>query len=84
MRWIGEITMVKQIKKPQGNGVAAVLSFVIPGLGQVYNGELGKGIITAIIVLGLLALSPLTGFLCCPFGLIAYVANIYDAYTTKR
>ena len=30
-------------------GLAAVLSFLIPGLGQIYNGEIGKGIIIIIV-----------------------------------
>lgn len=31
-------------------GIAAVLSFLIPGLGQIYNGKFGKGLMHLIIV----------------------------------
>lgn len=59
--------------------VAAVLSAVFPGLGQIYNRELEKGI--AIIVASFLAaLSALVliGFLLFP---LVWLYAIYDAYT---
>ena len=28
----------------KNTGISAVLSFVFPGLGQIYNGQIGKGI----------------------------------------
>jgi TM2 domain-containing membrane protein YozV len=39
-------------------GVAAVLSFLWPGLGQIYNGQIGKGIgiMVALALLGILAI----------------------------
>lgn len=56
-------------------GLAAVASFLIPGLGQVYNGQIAKGIITgaitivaAITVVGLILALPL------------WIWLIYDAY----
>jgi TM2 domain-containing membrane protein YozV len=30
--------------EPQGNGTAAVLSFFVPGLGQIYKGQIRNGI----------------------------------------
>ena len=59
--------------------VAAVLSAVLPGLGQLYNRELEKGL--AVVVASFLALfSVLVGI-----GLLLYPAvwiyAIYDAYT---
>ncbi|WP_409200849.1 zinc-ribbon domain-containing protein [Methanobrevibacter sp. DSM 116169] len=62
--------------------VAAVLSFFICGLGQIYNGELGKGLILLICYV-----------LCFTFfwliipGLIAvviWIYGIYDAYTVAK
>jgi len=58
-------------------GIAALCSFLFPGLGQVYNGSFGRG---ALILLG-----TLIGL--CLFtipGLIVYVYSIYDAYTTAK
>ena len=48
--------------------VAAALTMFIPGLGQVYNGQLGKGLIIT-----------LTSWLLLPWGY-----GILDAYLTAR
>lgn len=66
-------------------GISAVLSFFIPGLGQIYSGRLAIGLLfmlvvwPAIIVLTLMfgiALSPWLLFVI-PF---AWIVNIVDAY----
>lgn len=57
-------------------GIAAAASFVIPGLGQVYNGELGKGILFFIMTVILIA-SVIGIILAIPLWLF----NIYDAYS---
>jgi TM2 domain-containing membrane protein YozV len=36
--------------KKQPNGVAAVLSFFIPGLGQVYKGQVISGVVWLMLV----------------------------------
>ena len=63
-------------------GLAAVLSFVIPGLGQIYNGQIGWGILLVILasIFGLLSIV-LIGL---PFYLILWVYSIYDAYRTAQ
>ncbi len=48
--------------------LAAVLSFIFPGLGQVYNGQMGKGI---------------TVFMTC-WLLVPWVCGIVDAYRTGK
>lgn len=60
-------------------GLAAVASFLIPGLGQVYNGQITKGIIAgaatilfAITIVGLIVAVPM------------WVWLIYDAYTVAE
>ncbi len=69
--------------QPQKNaGLAAVLSFFIPGLGQIYNGEVGKGLITIVVQI-------INGFLATIFigfvtGAIVWIWAIYDAYTTAE
>ncbi len=63
-------------------GLAAVLSFLFTGLGQIYNGQVGKGI--SFIVFGIvLAFTVLflIGFILYP---IFWIYNIYDAYTTAK
>lgn len=34
-----------EVQIPKDPGIAAVLSFFVTGLGQIYNGQIGKGIL---------------------------------------
>jgi hypothetical protein len=52
-------------------GVAAILSFFWPGLGQIYNGELGKG-------LGMVLLHPLLAA-CSVFFVVVVSAAVANA-----
>ncbi|KKG08810.1 hypothetical protein EO95_13750 [Methanosarcina sp. 1.H.T.1A.1] len=73
-------------------GIAAVLSFFIPGLGQIYNGQIMKGIIFFILAsIGIvfIILAFLFGFRAIVLiGYILYplfwIYNLYDAYNTAR
>ncbi|MGD8825762.1 MAG: hypothetical protein PVI24_12325 [Myxococcales bacterium] len=55
-------------------GTAAVLSFLVPGLGQLYNGKFLRGIIWLIVTPGLWIGSG--GFL----GWICHLVSAYMAY----
>ena len=69
----------QQIKNP---GLAAVLSFFFAGLGQIYNGQLGKGLILMVIdVLNFFLIFILIGFVT---GLITKIYAISDAYNTAK
>ncbi len=46
----GVRVMVPTYVEKKSTGIAAVLSFVFVGLGQIYNGQIGKGILFVIIV----------------------------------
>ncbi|WP_209125492.1 hypothetical protein [Alkalihalobacillus sp. BA299] len=63
-------------------GIAAVLSFFFAGLGQIYNGEIGKGIafIIAYFISGLLMLI-LIGFITTP---LLWIWGMVDAYKTAE
>ncbi len=63
-------------------GFAAVASFIYPGLGQVYNGEIGKGLLLMFIQL----INILLAFLIIGIitGLIVWIYGIYDAYKTAE
>jgi archaellin len=64
------------LKGEKSPGIAALLS-IFPGLGQVYNGDLKRGTIFLIgTLLGFL-------FLFIP-GIIIWVYQIYDAYSTAK
>lgn len=63
-------------------GLAAVLSFLICGLGQIYNGQFGKA---AAFMLG----AAISGLLCMVvIGFITlpavWIWNIYDAYKSAE
>lgn len=62
--------------------LAAVLSFLVIGLGQVYNGEVGKGLIlfVAAIISAILWLL-IIGIL---FSILIWAYAVYDAYTTAQ
>jgi TM2 domain-containing membrane protein YozV len=66
----------------KSEGIAAIASFVFVGLGQIYNGQIGKGIMFLIIgVILVFTMILLIGFLLYP---IFWVYNIYDAYNTAK
>lgn len=52
-------------------GLAAVLSFILPGLGQFYNGQWGWGIFWLIIT---------PGFWVGTGGLLGWICNIISAW----
>jgi TM2 domain-containing membrane protein YozV len=63
-------------------GVAAVLSFFWAGLGQIYNGELAKGIAFMVVyAFCVLLIFVVIGFILVP---IVWVIGIYDAYNTAK
>lgn len=54
--------------------VSVILSFFFPGAGQVYNGDLKKGL---MIVIGAI----ITLFIFFPASFVVWVYGLYDAYT---
>ena len=63
-------------------GLAAVLSFFWCGLGQVYNGQIGKGLVMmAAYAVSWWAMWLIVGFITTP---ILWVWGMYDAYRTAE
>lgn len=63
-------------------GVAAVLSFFITGLGQIYNGQIAKGVLFIIIqAINVLLMYVVIGFITCP---IFWIWGMVDAYRTAE
>ena len=63
---------------PKNPTLAAILSFLINGLGQVYNGQIGKGILIFVVqIINVLLMSIVIGFITTP---IVWIWSIYDAY----
>jgi len=70
------------IQPPKNSGLAAILSFLLPGLGQMYNGEVGKGVIIIIVqVVNVALMAIIIGFITAP---IVMIWAIYDAYKTAE
>ena len=61
--------------KMRDPGIAAVLSFFIPGIGQIYNGKILRGIFWLIVTPGMWIG---TG------GLFGWVCHLVSAYTAYR
>lgn len=59
-------------------GLAAVLSFFFAGLGQIYNGQIGKGVLFIIIQgINVLLMFVVIGFITYP---IFWIWGMVDAY----
>jgi len=68
-------------KEEQKHGMPALLSFFIPGLGQIIKGHVGKGILIMIgMVFSVILIFAMIGFLTTP---ILWIWNIYDAYNSN-
>ncbi len=68
----GMMVRMNDLPKP---GLAALLSFVIPGVGQFYNGKFLRGLFWLVITPGLWLTT--AGFL----GWVCHVLSAYTAYT---
>ena len=62
---------MEELKKNRA-GTAAVLSFIAPGIGQIYNGDWLRGIFWLIIT---------PGFWLCSGGLLGWICHIISAIT---
>lgn len=66
----------------KNEGLSAVMSFFFTGLGQIYNGEIGKGI--SLIVaqfVNILLMFMLIGFITYP---ALWIYGMYDAYNVAK
>jgi TM2 domain-containing membrane protein YozV len=67
---------------PKNPTLAAALSFFINGVGQIYNGEIAKGIIIIVVqIVNALLMSVIIGFITWP---IVWIWSIYDAYKVAQ
>lgn len=71
-------TATQDTKSP---GIAAIASFFLPGLGQIYNGQIGKGLLIMvfyIIMIFMLVSAPTIAMLLI---IAIWLGAIYDGYT---
>lgn len=67
---------------PKNPTLAAILSFLISGLGQVYNGQIGKGVVIFVVqVINVLLMAIVIGFITYP---ILWIWSIYDAHKVAK
>jgi TM2 domain-containing membrane protein YozV len=62
-------------RPPRNPGTAAVLSFIVPGVGQFYNGDFLRGIFWLIVT---------PGFWITTGGLLGWVCHVLAAVTAHR
>lgn len=82
VRQPGSETYQQPVYQQKNPGLAAVLSALWVGIGQIYNGEIAKGIILIIAyIVSVLLMFVIVGFITTP---ILWVFGIYDAYNTAK
>lgn len=69
--------------------IALLLSFLFPGVGQIYNGQLMKGVIILVAYFGIIFLAFVLSFFLigiCLFvvPVIIWLYAMYDAYVTAN
>jgi TM2 domain-containing membrane protein YozV len=78
----GAAPQVVVIRAPKSPGVAVLLSFLLAGLGQIYNGQIGKGLVFMIAYFcSLVLMWVLIGFIIAP---ILWIWSMVDAYKTAE
>ncbi len=66
----------------KNSGLAAVLSFFFTGLGQIYNGQIGKGVLFIVIQgINFLLMFIIVGFITAP---LFWIWGMVDAYKTAE
>jgi len=71
----------------KSSGVAILLSFFLSGLGQIYNGELTKGLLLLFASIGLSVFLFFLWWTCAglvlgaALALVVWIFGMYDAYT---
>lgn len=69
-------------RSPKNPSTAALLSFFITGAGQIYNGEVGKGIVFIVVqIINMFLVAVVIGLITLP---ATWLYGIYDAYKTAE
>jgi TM2 domain-containing membrane protein YozV len=75
-------TTSNQRHQQKNPGLAAVLSALVIGLGQIYNGQIAKGILIFVAAI----ISAILWFVIIGiiFSIIIWIYAVYDAYNTAQ
>lgn len=66
----------------KSTGAAAVLSFLWPGAGQIYNGQIFKGLFFVFLWVALAIISLMLYGIGIPFMIILWIYAIYNGHST--
>ncbi len=72
----GHNALVPVHSTPKSPGAASLLSAIIPGAGQLYNGQVGKGLTFFFVTCFLLAAPPL--------AVVPWLLGVVDAFNTSK
>ncbi len=61
-------------------GIATILSFLFPGLGHIYLGDIFFGLIIMVLYACSWGLAILTAFICSPIPILLWLWSMYDSY----
>lgn len=64
--------------------LAAVLSFIIPGLGEIYVGKMMMGIILVIVAILLSVIINMVTAYAWILYIVVWLYAIYDSYTSAK
>ncbi len=82
VRQPGSATYQQSVQPQKNPGIAAVLSALFVGLGQIYNGEILKGIILIIVYsISVVLMFVFIGFITTP---LLWIFGVYDAYNSAK
>jgi len=77
--------IIIQKRPPKSGAAAGILSGIFPGIGQIYNGQYGKGILFVVIFIGLITMQPHRGQ---PFQALLlaafYIFQVIEAVQAAR
>jgi hypothetical protein len=77
--------IIIQRRPPKSGAAAGILSGFFPGIGQIYNGQYGKGVLFLVIFIGLITMQPHAGQ---PFQALAlagfYIFQIIEAVQAAK
>jgi TM2 domain-containing membrane protein YozV len=73
LRKMASQTVAVRRKEPV---LSLILSFLLPGVGQVYNGQVRKGLIMLVVYILL--------WWTCIVTLVLWIYGMYDGYTTAE
>ncbi|MBU0527879.1 hypothetical protein KKE92_05330 [Candidatus Micrarchaeota archaeon] len=85
---VRQLTPVREVKPTQvisskgtsSPGVATILSFLFPGLGHIYLGDIFFGLIVMVVYACSWGLAIITALICSPIPILIWIWSMYNSY----